>query len=136
MRGYIGAIRKDIECLTSAMTSKGIRIPEAYVTIQSDKAIVCVKSGKPGFDYQHDYNFFNVNGDDLKAAFNEAYAWIMSHPSKEEKALSDYLGILAGAVQFAKDNNLEEPFINPIQELAKKLSHNILPSPLQTAGDQ
>ena len=64
------------------------------------------------------------------ATFDDVYYqatdFIASLPSAEEKATHDYLAKIASAVDFAKDNGIDEAYVKPLRDVSCAMTENLL----------
>ncbi|MBB3808790.1 hypothetical protein [Pseudochelatococcus contaminans] len=69
------------------------------------------------------WKHFNGTADEVA---DKAVAFARDARFTSETAEADYLRLLHRAIDFARERGLEEPIINPIAELAKKISRNAI----------
>lgn len=52
--------------------------------------------------------------------------WIRDQPSIAERDMKTYLGLVAKAVEFGKNKGFETAIVNPLEEVMKRLSANVI----------
>lgn len=112
--------------LPPMMVEKGMRLPCAEMHISANEncciMLKCAKS--PSSDYADEYHFFR--NEDPADAIAEARAWIEALPTPEAKAQTDYMRMLADAVDFGHANNIPAKYVDPVRITQKAMTENLL----------
>lgn len=60
--------------------------------------------------------------------------WIRDQPSIAERDMKTYLGLVAKAVEFGKNKGFETAIVNPLEEVMKRLSANVITDQSETVN--
>lgn len=122
-------IKTRLDLAASILREKGYQKVSAGVWIESTGVIGHVKHHRQGADIDSyrssDDQWHHLDGTAEEIA-DKAVVFARDAKTTAETAEADYLRLLHKAIDFARQRGLEEPFINPIAELAKKISKNAI----------
>jgi hypothetical protein len=122
-------IQKRVDNLSRAMLAKGLRQPSAEFQVESNVA-PCIwlkwKDAARSDRYLEDNHYEKIEGDEPKALFDKADAFVAELPSAEEARTREFMGALGKVIDLGKSNGIEVEFLNPLRATMKKLSENAL----------
>jgi len=114
-----------VDKLAAMMGDKGLRIPEAGIRIVShDTPKLNMRWAKPGDTWANEWH--HCNGLSLADKIDEATAWVLAHPSPEERKLREFQTALGHVIDLGRENGIDVAFVNPLAELAKALAENAI----------
>jgi hypothetical protein len=109
------------------MAEKGLRLPEAMAHIngQGQSWIIACHAKTPSSFYADERKYFTIETT-IPAAIAEARAWVEALPTPETKAQTDYMRMLADAVDFGHENNIPAEYVDPVRVTQKAMTENLL----------
>ncbi|GAA6176900.1 hypothetical protein [Sulfitobacter pacificus] len=112
--------------LVAAMVEKGVVTPSAQLQIK-DSAVFCVhcqgKYDTRPFDGEH---YLTEVGDTPAEALAAAAEYIAALPSPEETVTRTYLRKVADAVDYAKENGVDDEYVTPLRGVTCAMTENLL----------
>ena len=113
--------------LVAAMVEKGVVTPEADLTIKGGGANSHVtfwsSMNTPAFDGEY---LTHVGGGTPAEALTAAAAYIAALPSPEETVTRTYLRKVADAVDYAKENGVDDEYVTPLRGVTCAMTDNLL----------
>jgi hypothetical protein len=109
------------------MAEKGLRLPEAGASINADGTswVIISHAKTPSSFYADERKYFTIETT-IPAAIAEARAWVEALPTPENKAMTDYMGLLATAIDFGHENNIPAEYVDPVRITQKAMTENLL----------
>jgi hypothetical protein len=112
--------------LVAAMVEKGVVTPNAQLQIKDDGKFFihcgCKYDTHP-FDGE---NYFIEFGDNPAETFTAAAEYIAAMPSPEETVTRTYLRKVADAVDYAKENGVDDEYVTPLRGVTCAMTDNLL----------
>lgn len=122
-------VQAKLDAMVPVMLSKGMREPEASVTMRSDgKPCVGVtwKSKRESRYSSTDTAYEYFHADTLDEAFERADAFLVARPTAEQAKLNEFLAVVGAAADLGRELGIDAEFVNPLVATMKKLSENAL----------
>ena len=114
-----------VDALAVEMAAKGLRMPEVEIDICSGKdARMWMRWAKPGARYADELH--RIYGDTIPDQITAARAWIAALPTPEERATREFQAALGALIDLGRENGIAVDFLNPLTEMAKRLSENAI----------
>ena len=112
-----------VDQLVKDMLDKGLRMPQAIVWVQSNKApCICLNAGDYGKDHWSSY----PSASTVAEALDAARAIIAAMPDAETTRLNNFMGALGKVIDLGRDLGVDVDFINPLTATMKRLSENVI----------
>jgi len=120
-------IKTALAGIVPMMTEKGLRLPEAIARINGEgtSGVIIGYAKTPSSFYADERKYFNIETT-VAEAIAEARAWVEALPTPENKAMTDYMGLLATAIDFGHDNNIPAEYVDPVRVTQKAMTENLL----------
>ena len=120
-------IKAALAGIVPMMVDKGLRLPEARATIQAEgnSWIILARAKTPSSFYADESKYFTIETT-IEAAIAEARAWVESLPTPEIKVQTDYMRMLADAVDFGHSNGIPAEYVDPVRVTQKAMTENLL----------
>jgi hypothetical protein len=120
--------QKRVNDLAATMVAKGMREPNADLTLKSNAEPYVYLRWKAGIDGRRfgngdQYEF--IRGP-VAEAFDKAAAFIAKQPNAEQAKLQDFMAALGSVIDIGRQHNIEVEFLNPLVATMKTLSENVI----------
>ena len=120
-------IKQELTGLTKSLSDLGYVTPDAYFTIGffNDRCTIRMaykSSAAFGAPEKSHYS----HGDTFAECLADAKKHIAGMPSVFEVRRKDFTVALASLIEMGRDIGIEEGFVNPLADMMKKLSTNII----------
>lgn len=118
-------IQGKLDDLVGVMLSKGLREPTATVLIASQRDPAVLLQWK---DESADFGTAreHLSSDNLSGSMSLAVERVRSLPSAQDRKLTEFMKVVAKAIDLGRENGIDAEFINPLTVTMKKLSENAL----------
>ena len=114
-----------VDALAVDMAAKGLRMPEARVSITSQSAPgLYARWAKPGERWADQLH--RAAGNTIPDQIADARAWIADLPTPEERATREFQAALGSLIDLGRENGIAVDFLNPLTAMAKSLSENAI----------
>ena len=121
----IADVQKRIDPLPASMSAKGLRQPNAQITITANSEMHGHLSWKDKREhYGSVYEF--ARGKTAAEILGKMEAFIAKLPAPEETRMKEFMAALSQAIDLGRENGIAVEFINPLTEAMQRLSNNIL----------
>lgn len=111
--------------LVAAMVEKGVVTPDVDLTLKADRHFVYMTGSKKGpLIGATGCKFFN--GDTPEDAITAAVEYIAALPSIEETVTRTYLRKVADAVDYAKENGVDDEYVTPLRGVTCAMTSNLI----------
>jgi hypothetical protein len=113
--------------LPPMMVEKGLRLPHASAQINPEGKnwVILGRARTLGSFYADAREYFTIETT-IESAIAEARAWIEALPAPETKAQTDYMRMLADAVDFGHSNGIPAKYVDPVRITQKAMTENLL----------
>jgi hypothetical protein len=118
-------IQKQANALVTEMLDKGLRAPDAHVTIKANAqpyVYLVWKDARRQFGEE----YRSIRVDSVSGAIQGARDFIAKIPDAEQRKLEEFMGALGKVIDLGKQNGIEADYLNPLAASMKKLSENII----------
>ena len=108
------------------MVEKGLRLPAARINIdgEGDAWVTIARAKTISSFYADQCEYFK--GETPDEMIFAARAWVEALPTPENKAQTDYMRMLADAVDFGHENNIPAEYVDPVRVTQKAMTENLL----------
>ena len=114
-----------VDAMQAAMMDKGLRLPKAQIWIESGcDAGILLNWAKGDAAWADACEFFR--GNDMPEIIAAAHAWIAAQPTADERRIREFQAALGRVIDLGRDAGVAVEFINPLTDLAKRLSENAI----------
>lgn len=120
-----GEMQAAVDALAVDMAAKGLRMPEVDINVRSGKAtdLVMWWAG-PNKNYSDKHT--TIRAATLPDQITAARAWVADLPTPEERATREFQAALGKLIDLGRENGIAVDFLNPLTEMAKRLSENAI----------
>lgn len=114
-----------VDATLAAMVDRGFRLPKAQILIKSGCDMDITLHWANGDSvWADDCEVFR--GIDVPEIIAAAHAWIAARHTADERRTREFQAALGRVIDLGRDAGVAVEFINPLTELAKKLSENAI----------
>lgn len=114
-----------VDAMHAAMVDKGFRLPKACARIgSSEDARVYLHYADKDEAYANKCEPFSTGT--MPEIIAAAHAWIAAQPTAGERRTREFQAALGRVIDLGRDAGVAVEFINPLTELAKRLSENAI----------
>lgn len=118
-------IQAAVDALAVDMAAKGLRMPEARVSINSQSTPgLYARWAKHGDTWANEWKHFTTGI--LPDQITAARAWIAALPTPEERATREFQAALGALIDLGRENGIAVDFLNPLTAMAKSLAENAI----------
>jgi hypothetical protein len=120
-------IKKELDSLTRSLNELGYVTPDAYFTIGffNEDCTIRVQYKSSSAFGAPEKNYY-AHGNTFADCLADAKAHIVGMPSIADVRRKDFTVALANLIEMGRDIGIEEGFVNPLADMMKKLSTNII----------
>lgn len=119
-------IQKRLDVMPAAMSAKGLRMPEAKFSLESNATFRVWLAHCKTRDSLYADKYNAIKGGTILEALDAADAYITALPSPDERRHAEFMGALASVIDLGRENGIDVAYINPLTEAMKRLSENAL----------
>lgn len=112
--------------LVAAMVEKGVVTPDAQLQIKDSGNFYVHCQGKYGTRPFDGEQYFVEAGDTPAEALAAAAEYIAALPSPEETVIRTYLRKVADAVDYAKENGVDDEYVTPLRGVTCAMTSNLI----------
>lgn len=124
-------IQRVVDRQRLALSEKGKREAVVEIHINADAPINGYYRWTKGESY--DWVSHHVNDASVAGVLAKMESQIAALPGAKETAFTEFMNVLAKAVDVGRKNGIDVNFVNPLEKLMKDLSKNALASPKEIA---
>lgn len=114
-----------VDAMQAAMMDRGFRLPKAQIWIESGcNACITLHWAKGDCVWADACEV--LRGNDMPEIIAAVHAWIAAQPTADERRIREFQAALGRVIDLGRDAGVAVEFINPLTELAKRLSENAI----------
>lgn len=116
-----------LDALASAMGDKGLPTPTPRLTrCHGGRSYIWLDWGSSRKVNGETYKSFHADTPTLSIA--AAMDWIYNLPSPEQEAIRTFHAKVGAAIEFGRDNGIDDEYVTPLVETRKAMTENLLTS--------
>lgn len=122
----IEQIQVELSAMIKAMMAKGVVTPRAELCLKGNESPHAMLWGDLDQRALRGEYLQIINGTTATDALANAHAFIAALPDPETLVLRTYLGKLADAVDYGRENGIAAEYVDPVLITQKAMSDNLL----------
>ena len=118
--------QKRVNDIAASMVAKGMRTPEAHLTVRSEaepQVYIKWKNGLTRGYSDYSYEFFSG---EVGEVLTKAQTFVAAQPDAEQAKLHDFMAALGSVIDIGRQHGIEADYLNPLVASMKRLSENVI----------